>query len=91
MTITEAIAERTTCPCGVCEAKRLLAHEIERIRGLIPAAKEAREVAAAFFRVLTPNQIDMVLAELSTLGIKPAFGTRLQDAIKAAEAAGGET
>ena len=59
----------------------------DRQTALIEAAKEAREVAAAVFRVLNPNQIDAVLADLKRLGIAPAFGTRLQDAIAEAPTA----
>lgn len=55
---------------------------------LIEAAKEAREVAAAFFCVLDPDQIDIVLADLENIGVKPGFGFRLQAAISAAEAEG---
>jgi hypothetical protein len=64
------------------------ADEIERLRELIPVAKEAREVAACFYRLLNCDQIDLALTELDRMGIKPDFGTRLQKAISAAEQGG---
>lgn len=67
-----------------------LAASRAELRKLIIAAKEAREVAAIFFRALDYDQIDCVLGEIAQAGIAPAFGTRLQDAIAAAEAVGGE-
>ena len=77
------------CECETC--LECLRREIERLRVIIPLAKQAREVAAAAFRHLNPDQIDTFLAELDELGAEKEFGLKLHQATVAAEAGkGGE-
>lgn len=83
------VVEITIYADGIA-ALRAMRAEIERLRALIPVAKEARKVAACFSRVLNSEQIDTALDELAEMGIRPAFGTRLEEAIEAAEAGEGE-
>ena len=65
--------------------------EIVRLRPLLPAAKDVREAMAAAMRIMEPDEAMATawLAELARLGISDGWGRRLDDAIKAAEAAGG--